>query len=291
MAYKKLFAAAALLLAPIGPAAADVVTVTYAPAGQTEPNFSTLCATQTVCDYGTEGFSSWNGNNNYVASFAGVGIGTASVPTGVAFSGTYKATPGTSPGQDWLNRSQSMYGGAGPGTFVDLRGGAAGGAGNSYSVTLSPTGVPGVNYFGFWVSAVDALDSVAIYDGANVVARITGQDIQGTLGSCGGTVANPYCGNPTSQFLGADPNQMFVYVNIFDVDGYITKVKFSAGGGSNFETDNHAVAYLGASLTPGTGTPTVINVSEPGSIGVLGAGLIGIAACRRRRFVADRDKT
>jgi len=163
--------------------------------------------------------------------------------------------------------------------------GGAGGTGN-YIVTFDNPGfvvnltttnaLPGVNYFGMWLSALDLGNSLSFYSGSTLLGTYLPQDLISALGTCNG--GNPYCGNPNTQF--GFNNQQYVFINFFDPSGYITSIHFDElNGDGGFESDNYTFAYLDP-VTP-FGTP----VPEPAGLAVFGAGLVALAATRRRARV------
>jgi hypothetical protein len=260
------------------PAHADNVVITYSPAKQTAPNFSStspsgICYQTTTCDYGQENFTGWSGSSVFNSTFKDAGSGTFNQPNGVSFSGTFTAGTGTTTGSggEWISVAQNEYGGVNNQNYPELYGPTAsqvthaGTASTAtYTLTLSSTGVPGINYFGVWISALDANNNLTIYDGSTVVAQFNSAVLEALLGSCPGSPANAYCGNPTTQFSGQDSNELFAYVNVFDLTGYITSVTFSNAAGTGFESTNDVVAY--ADPIHVTGTP----IPEPASLSVLG---------------------
>lgn len=108
-----------------------------------------------------------------------------------------------------------------------------------------------------------------------MVAQFNSQILLAQLGAC--SSKNSYCGNPISQFLGQDSGELFVYVNVFDLSGYIANVSFTDNGGSGFESTNDAVAYANPLNVVGTFVP------EPGTLSVFAVGVAGLARVRRRR--------
>jgi PEP-CTERM motif len=276
---------AALWLAAGRAALADNVVITYSPAGETAPEFTNICNNigSNRCYYGLENFTGFTISSPGVFS-SNFTDGASQLPiSGGSFSGQYTVGTGTSygSGKAWVNKPQDQYGGVNGKPYPELFGcttslGCTSGATATYTLSLSRSGsIPGVNYFGIWISALDASNELTIYSGDTVIAYFDSSVLQRALGSCTG--ANPYCGNPTTQFKGQDPGELFVYVNIYDLSGYITKVVFQNGNsGTGFESSDHAVAY-GDPLTV-VGTP----IPEPGTLAVLGVGFAGLAAARRR---------
>jgi hypothetical protein len=293
-----MLAAAALLVAPAA-ALADTAVITYSPAGATAADFSSVCAGNAVCDFGTENFSGWSGGSPYVSSFDDAGAGTFSQPAGVSFTGIFTAGPGTSTGWggEWVSLPQDQYGGVAGLNYPELYGGPARGQANvaSYTLALSATGVPGINYFGIWISAADPYDDLTLYDGSAVVADIDGADVAAAVGACAWWLTNAYCGNPTPRFSGQDPTEQFFYINVFDLTGFINGVRFSDSGPTGLETTNDSVAYIGPLRSPATfasvsGRAAVIAVPEPASAPLLFVALIALAAAhagRRRALCAE----
>ncbi len=110
------------------------------------------------------------------------------------------------------------------------------------------------DYFGVYWGSMDTYNTLTFLEGNTVVATITGAQV-----AAGGN---------------ADGNQSLLgtnnYVNIFDLPSYDAVVLSSTS--PNFEVDNIAFGKV----------PTV---PEPGTLALLGAGLIGLGFIRRRRAV------
>lgn len=229
---------------------ADSFITTVSPAGVQTPDIGSLCASTPNCVIGMEDFNSWTG-----------GGFTTDFGTNNEITGTYAGS--------FVSLDANGYGGAGGVGRYPVVSGTAGGAAQSYSLTLSTSGVPGVNYFGLWISALDAPNTLQFYNGDTLAYTFTGADLMSLIGACL-PGPNPYCGNPN--FQGYDPGEQFAFVNFFDTNGYITKIVLSEVGGG-FESDNHTVAYL---------------VPEPGSLGLFVAGGVVFALRVRRRPLVKR---
>ena len=142
-----------------------------------------------------------------------------------------------------------QYGGAnGTAPYPVVTGGTA--PGDAYSVKLTHSAdIPGVNYFGLWISALDQSNDLQFYNQGQLLYSFGAPDLIAALGSC--STAGGYCGNPTATFLGQNPGENYAYVNFFDTVGYFDQVLlYSTGAG--FELTNHSVAYVNPLVVSGT---------------------------------------
>jgi hypothetical protein len=242
----------ALLIGQV--AKADSFVVTYGaptvqnPAGIIVANANVL---------GTETF---NGHPTGTGGF------TTDYGTGGIITGTYSSGLVVSPAD--------QYGSAGgTGNYANAVGGTSG-----YSIKLATSGVPGVNYFGYWLSALDGGNQAVFYRNGVQVGTYTPPDLVAAVGACGG--ANPYCGNPNAPFLGNDSGEPYAFVNFVDTSGYFDEVRiFESPNVGNYESDNHTVGYCSNARDCISGHP----VPEPISVLLLGTGLLGLGVARRRR--------
>ncbi|MBU1375928.1 MAG: PEPxxWA-CTERM sorting domain-containing protein [Alphaproteobacteria bacterium] len=162
---------------------------------------------------------------------------------------------------------------------VDILGadqyGGAGGAGNfastfsGYSLGLSTSDPAGINYFGFWLSALDSGNTVTFSRAGSTLFSFTPVDVLALVGG------NPaYFGNPNAG--GANGGQPYVFLNFFDTDGAFDTVTFSEGlANAGYESDNHTVGFY----TAQSGTP----VPEPAAWATMILGFAGVGAMARRR--------
>jgi hypothetical protein len=259
---------AALFLA--NSASADTFVVTYEGEAARVEN-----TTATFAVKGVEGFDS-EAAGSFPQSFT-TDFGTSGA--GSTIIGTYSAQ--SSKGIQ-INAADQYGGSDGQSNYVVAFNNTP------YSLTLSSNIAGGVNYFGFWLSALDAGNYVTFVDGDHDAFTFRPQDVLNAVDN----TANPslYYGNPNPAFRGQDSGEPFIFLNFFDTTGTFTKVEFSEHGGGGYESDNHTVGHYTA--MSGTVVPLVESlvapipgVPEPSTYVMMLAGFaaLGFAGYRRNK--------
>ncbi len=243
------------------PAHATVMTVTFNNPGVQSADSVALCVGTTICGIGVENFdgrTSATLRSGFTATFVNA--------SGITITGNYTADATAQSGTNLINSAANQYGGAGlAGSYPQLFQG-------SYTINLTTSGAPGVNYFGLWISALDAQNALSFYSGNNLLLAFTPTQMLAVIN--GRSDRTSYFGNPNNQTLNtAEP---YAFVNFFATDGTFDRVVFSNVGGTAFESDNHTVAYRNPAPIIGNAIPA------PWSASVLMTALAGLAWVRRR---------
>ena len=140
----------------------------------------------------------------------------------------------------------------------------------------------GVNYFGLWISALDAANTITFCKDGDVIESFNTRDILSYVQTDPLYLINPNNG----EFTGPNDNEYFVFVNFYgDVAFDEIQFKEDLTGKwllSIFESDNHTLGVWremgGDPIYP----PAV--VPEPASLVLFGTGLgiLGLATWRKR---------
>jgi hypothetical protein len=127
------------------------------------------------------------------------------------------------------------------------------------------------SYFGLYWGAVDAQNSLEVYDGATLLSTITRSTFNSQLVNTGLPNGLGHFGNPNT---GQNTSEPYAFINITGTAGTtFDRVRFvNNGTGTGFETDNHTVA-----------------VPEPTSMISAGIGLLGLAGYGLRRKKARAE--
>ena len=206
-----------------------------------------------------------------VESFDSLPIGVSSgfttdFGTNGAITGTYSGPNGVQ-----INAADEFGGAGGVGNYI------VGFINDPYTLTLSsdPTKDPnGINYFGYWLSALDPGNIVTFYNNGVEVGQVTPADVAAI------TSLNPaYYGNPNGGWLhGKNSDEPYVFINFYDTTGTFNQVTFTEGPnyGGGYESDNQTVGFY----TSMSGVP------EPATWAMMlvGFACLGLAGHRRKRL-------
>ena len=273
-------------------AGAGPITASYLAAGVQAPTLSTTCGSATKCYVGTETFTNWAGGD-FTSTFQ---TGTNNFDANNYIKGVYTANGDT----NWSRSAANQYGGAnGTAAYPELFGNTS--PGDAYVIRLSTSAsIPGVNYFGIWISALDASNDLQFYSGGKLLYSFGATDLQTALGTC--SASNAYCGNPTTPFKGQNSSEAYAYVNFFDTVGYFDTVVLYNTTSSGFESSNHAVGYINPIVVSGTTFTTtdrppssaanakfagIVAIPEPATVVLVFSALM-VVTFRHRRHQASQ---
>ena len=137
--------------------------------------------------------------------------------------------------------------------------------GESYELSLAAP----VNYFGFWLSALNGGNTLTFYKGNQQLQRYDASNILDGIANF-----NSYLCNPAGVFYGHNCGEPYAFINFFTTNGNFDRIVFSQTSGGGFESDNYTIGMLKG---------TTKAVPEPGMLGLLGGGVALLALARRRR--------
>jgi hypothetical protein len=213
-----LASAAAAVLAGVALPAQAGMLVTFEPPGRALPDMAALCAGAADCVLGLEGFDSLK--RGKARSF------TTDFGTGGRITGRYT-------GADVVKANR--YGGAG-GTGQHVETFSATG----FTVELATDGVPGVNYFGFWLSALDRGNQLEFWRGSERIFSFGPQQFIDLVAGC----PSAFCGNPFAPFDGKNAHEPYAFLNFRLSDGFFDRVHFFQDRPGGYESDNHMVGFV-----------------------------------------------
>ena len=232
---------AAIMMAAAGGAAAaqaDVFYLNYEAPGVQH-------STATFTEVGVETFDGRPSMRNWTTDFG----------TGGAVQATYSHVQ--------INNADQYGGVGGTGQYAV----AFNSTPYSLQFTSDPKRLPhGVNYFGYWLSALDAGNHVAFYKGGSLVGSLNPGDVLARLNN-----NRAYFGNPNPAFAGQNANEPYAFINFYDMTGNFDEVRFTqTTGGGGYESDNHTVGFYTA--TGGAPEPSTWALLVTG-FGLVGGGL------------------
>lgn len=146
----------------------------------------------------------------------------------------------------------------------------------SYSIKFSQPAedgdsYQGINYFGYWLSALDAGNTVEFFNGGTSLGTFDPGDVLSFVGGQDAYFGNPFTG-PDRQSR-QNKNEPYVFVNFFLEAGTFDTIVFrQAAGSAGYESDNHTVGWY--KETSGTVIPSVPEPSTWAMM-LLGFGCVG----------------
>lgn len=194
-------------------------------------------------------------HDSYTSSF---GLGDES-----PISGTYSSV-------NVLNADQ--YGGAGGSGHYAVAGLNVGDS--RYGIRFDATGSAGINYFGYWLSALDPGNLVNFYSGGELLFSFAPANVTSLINS-----NKDFYGNPNDNPPRRNTGEPYVFLNFFYEGGTFDEIEFiQTTAGAGYESDNHTIGYY--TSTSGT---QLHPVSEPGGLALLALGLAATGLSLRRR--------
>jgi hypothetical protein len=211
------------------------------------------------------------GVQSTTATFSIMGVENFDTRAG-AFSTDYGASgviTGTYGGSVQILPADQYGGAGGVGNYIV----AFPGAPSQLTLVNDPVKNPdGINYFGYWLSALDAGNQVVFKKAGVQVGALTPGDV---LAQVSGQPA--YFGNPNPAFLGQNSGQPYAFINFYDTTGTFDEVDFTQNMIGGYESDNHTVGFF----TKIGGVTTA--VPEPSAWIMMGLGFAGLSFAGHRR--------
>ena len=178
-------------------------------------------------------------------------VSTAGIGTYGSSSQTFAIEPPTAP---YLE-----YGGATDSTHTTPTNYFAVGSDSSSTAPVYLTLTKPVSYFGFWWSAGDTNNRVALYSGSTLYGTFSTASLLSLLNNGTGTITanngtayetSAYFGNPNIASGANDSAEPFAYVSFVITGATIDTIAFyNASTGTSFESDNHSAIFAGNTVT------------------------------------------
>jgi hypothetical protein len=195
---------------------------------------------------------------------------------GSAFSGSYT-------GVQIANANQ--FGGAGGTGRLAITSSATG-----YSLDLTNSAAGNVNYFGFWLSALDNRNQLSFFRGSTLLFTFSATDARSFIAGLPGAAS--YRCNPNPAFAGLNCGEPYAFLNFYGRNGAtFDRIVFGQStAGAGLESDNHTVGQWNRMSGTPIGLPgSLATVPEPAGWALLlvGFGAVG-GSLRRRRAAMPR---
>ncbi len=172
--------------------------------------------------------------------------------------------------------ANNQYGGNGTGNYLGVTAGS----------TVTATFAAPVEYFGLYITALDANNIIKLYNGATLLLTFNATSLKAFLpNNSTSTVraidnnlynTNQYYGQPVTNVNAAEP---YAYVSFFATAGTTITSAVLSETGAIFETDNYSIRTIAPAVAG-----SLVLVPEPGttSLMILSAGALAWRLRRRR---------
>ena len=208
-------------------------------------------STATFSEVGVETFNNLSAGmqSSFTADFGNTDI-----------TGTYSGSNGVQ-----INNADQYGGAGGTGKY------AAAFNSDPYTLTLNKQ----VNYFGYWLSALDPGNVVTFYNNGVQVGQVTPDEVSAVT-----KLNSAYYGNPNANFNGEDAGEPFAFINFYDTTGTFNEIRFSEAPafGGGYESDNQTVGLFTKESTASAvvEAPLPLLGSSPIAVVVLAAGFLSM---------------